>query len=242
MSTTRYGGRDWSTYYTAVSGKPPRETLVAAIEAFAREDAGNAHRVRLALDLGCGEGRDTRELLRRGWSVVAIDPHPAAAGYIQPIADASAASPASSRREGVSPGSVVYAPRLHFAAMTLEAAAASWCACKEASSGHDAVCLPMHVDLVNASFVLPFVPPGSFPSVWSWIRGVLIPGGRFSGQFFGVRDTWATIEGRSHHARGDVERMLDGLEIERLVEDEKDGADAEGNAKHWHVFHVVARR
>ncbi len=36
--------------------------------------------------------------------------------------------------------------------------------------------------------------------------------------------------------------MLEGLAIEQFEEDEKDGFDAEGNAKHWHVFHVVARK
>jgi len=31
---------------------------------------------RFAVDLGCGDGRDTVELLRRGWRVLAIDGHP----------------------------------------------------------------------------------------------------------------------------------------------------------------------
>ena len=32
---------------------------------------------RLAIDLGCGEGTDTLELLARGWSVLAVDAEPA---------------------------------------------------------------------------------------------------------------------------------------------------------------------
>jgi tellurite methyltransferase len=55
---------EWSRYYDAVDDKP-RETLLAAVERFAAP--GNA------VDLGCGTGRDTVELLRRGWNVVAID-------------------------------------------------------------------------------------------------------------------------------------------------------------------------
>jgi len=41
------------------------------------DDAGSPRRggglPRLAVDLGCGAGRDTRELLRRGWRVLAVD-------------------------------------------------------------------------------------------------------------------------------------------------------------------------
>jgi SAM-dependent methyltransferase len=40
--------------------------------------APSAYSSRLAVDLGCGEGRDTFELLRRGWRVLAIDGHPEA--------------------------------------------------------------------------------------------------------------------------------------------------------------------
>ncbi|HAX78795.1 MAG TPA: class I SAM-dependent methyltransferase [Cyanobacteria bacterium UBA11372] len=55
----------WPQYYQAVLGRPPRFTLLAALERF--ETPG------FAVDLGCGEGRDTVELLRRGWRVLAID-------------------------------------------------------------------------------------------------------------------------------------------------------------------------
>ncbi|MGQ9869558.1 hypothetical protein [Leptodesmis sp.] len=33
---------------------------------------------RVAVDLGCGDGRDTVELLRRDWQVLAIDGEPQA--------------------------------------------------------------------------------------------------------------------------------------------------------------------
>ena len=55
---------EWARYYDA-SGDDPRKTLLAAVERFAAPG--------LAVDLGCGTGRDTVELLRRGWHVVAID-------------------------------------------------------------------------------------------------------------------------------------------------------------------------
>jgi tellurite methyltransferase len=56
----------FSAYYHATAGRPPRRTLLAALERFG-EFAG------FAVDLGCGDGRDTIELLRRNWSVLAID-------------------------------------------------------------------------------------------------------------------------------------------------------------------------
>ena len=68
--------RDWPGYFAAVKGKPPRETLLAAADFLDAHPAPNG--ARFAIDLGCGEGRDTAELLRRGWSVLAIDGHPLA--------------------------------------------------------------------------------------------------------------------------------------------------------------------
>jgi tellurite methyltransferase len=56
---------DFADYYEGVKGRPPRPTLVQAAEAFAKPG--------FAVDLGCGDGRDTVELLRRGWRVLAID-------------------------------------------------------------------------------------------------------------------------------------------------------------------------
>src|SRR5690606_17548951 len=36
-----------------------------------------------AIDLGCGEGRDSAELLRRGWRVLAIDGHESAFEFLR---------------------------------------------------------------------------------------------------------------------------------------------------------------
>jgi tellurite methyltransferase len=55
---------DWVRYYDA-TGDEPRATLLDAVERFVAPG--------LAVDLGCGAGRDTIELLNRGWGVVAID-------------------------------------------------------------------------------------------------------------------------------------------------------------------------
>jgi hypothetical protein len=39
-----------------------------------------------------------------------------------------------------------------------------------------------------------------------------------------------------------VDRLLAPLTVEFLEEAEKDGTDALGDPKHWHVFHIVAHR
>jgi SAM-dependent methyltransferase len=77
---------DWPAYYAVTVGRPAWRTVAAAAEAFAADDADGATPIagrppgepRFAVDLGCGAGRDTRELLRRGWRVLAIDAEPAA--------------------------------------------------------------------------------------------------------------------------------------------------------------------
>lgn len=64
----------WSAYYEKTGRRPPRETLIRALDAFDREPG----RRRRAVDLGSGTGRDIVEMLRRGWTVLAIDAEPAA--------------------------------------------------------------------------------------------------------------------------------------------------------------------
>ena len=59
----------WTRYFDAAGGDP-RPTLLAALEHF---DSEPKRHERVAVDLGCGTGRDTFELLRRGWRVLAID-------------------------------------------------------------------------------------------------------------------------------------------------------------------------
>ena len=75
-------GQHWTDYYAATADRPPRRTLIDALARFAPSATP-----RFAVDLGCGDGRDTIELLLRGWSVLAIDAEGAAIERLQSRAD-----------------------------------------------------------------------------------------------------------------------------------------------------------
>jgi SAM-dependent methyltransferase len=61
----------WESYYAKTGTRPPRETLLFALDRFDAELKADDRR--FAIDLGCGNGRDTVELLRRGWHTLAVD-------------------------------------------------------------------------------------------------------------------------------------------------------------------------
>lgn len=62
---------DWTEYYRQLSGRSPRPLARRAVELAVAPG--------LALDLGCGDGTESRFLLDQGWGVVAVDLEPAAA-------------------------------------------------------------------------------------------------------------------------------------------------------------------
>jgi len=189
----------WTAYYDATAGRPPRRTLLAALDAFPAAP-------RFAVDLGCGEGRDTVELLRRGWRVLAIDAAPMAIGRLRARPDLPEGAPLATR-----------------------------CARFEETEWPAA-------DLVNASFALPICPPARFPALWRRIVRSLVPGGRFAGQLYGERDEWAGRPDMTILGRAAAERLLDGLAVELFEEEESDAVTPRGEPKHWHIFHIVARK
>lgn len=192
----------WASYYQAVSGTPPRDILVAALDAWEAEFPNSKDKI--GVDLACGEGRDTVEFLRRGWQVIAIDSEPMALDLLRRRDDLPATGHLETRLGSMED--------------------AAW----------------DKVDMVNASFALPFCPPDRFPELWSRIVGSLSLGGRFSGNFFGPKDAWASPD-LTIVDRDEVDRLLAPFDIEQFEEIDREGTDAKGLDKHWHLFNVVGR-
>jgi tellurite methyltransferase len=205
LSPTEPPAEGWVKYYQATEGRPPRPTLLFALDRFAAEGISGR-----AADLGCGDGRDTIELLRRAWPVIAIDGEPTAIERL--------------RGRGDLPESA----KLDLRCDMFETA--EWGT----------------VELVNSSFALPFCPPAAFPAVWQKIDTSLVAGGRFAGQLFGPRDSWAQRghDGRAvtilHNAA--ARSLFARYAVELFEEEETDAVTPRGEAKHWHIFHVVARK
>jgi len=98
-------------------------------------------------------------------------------------------------------------------------------------------------DLITAQFSLPFNGTIGFDTLWENIISSLTPGGIFTGQLFGLNDEWNVPDSKLvFHSRQQVEYLLSGMEILKLEEIDKDGKLANGYPKHWHIFHIIARR
>ena len=98
-------------------------------------------------------------------------------------------------------------------------------------------------DLVNAEFSLPFIAPGNFAPVFTRLLAAVKPRGIFTGQLFGPNDSWNTPEsGMSFYPRPDIESFLRGFELLQLDEEDHPGKTKLGEPKHWHIFHILARR
>lgn len=203
--TSDHKDRDWAGYYRKTGERPPRATLLAALDRFDAESVPQ-DAPRLAVDLGSGGGRDVVELLRRGWRVLAIDAEQAAIDHMRGRAD--------------------IAPDAPLETQVARFEDAEWPA----------------ADLVNSSFALPLCAPEQFDAVWARIVGSLKPGGRFAGQLYGPRDSWFGRKELVFVDRDRLDELLAGLDVEMLDEEEDDSTTPRGETKHWHIFHIVARK
>jgi hypothetical protein len=93
----------------------------------------------------------------------------------------------------------------------------------------------------TAGYSLPFLGADAFDRFWNAVRDRLRPGGILVVNFFGPRDSWAGREGMRFIDVDAVRRLVNGLELLALEEEDQDGSSFLG-PKHWHVFDVIARR
>ena len=190
--------RDWKAYYDAVANRPPRKTILTALEAF--EQPGKA------IDLGCGDGRDTIAILRQHWQVLAIDKKPDAINRLLSRPD-------------------INSQQLSTQIVSFEQ-----------------LQLTQQVELINASFCLPFCDPIAFPNLWNQIYNSLVPGGRFSGHLFGDRDSWSDNQLINTFTLQQLETLLKPYTIELLEEEEHPGKTPLGEERDWHIFHIVVQK
>jgi len=76
----------WARYYAVTVDRPAWTTVRKAIELFAAEGRPSDANPGFAVDLGCGGGRDSRELLRAGWRVLSMDREPEAIRVLETAA------------------------------------------------------------------------------------------------------------------------------------------------------------
>jgi tellurite methyltransferase len=99
-----------------------------------------------------------------------------------------------------------------------------------------------HYDIACAMFALPFVAPAQFHSVFERMKGSLKKNGIFCGHLLGDRDGWNTNSTMTFHTRVQAERVFRDMEIISFKEEENDIPAATGEPKHWHIFHIIARK
>lgn len=188
--------RDWNAYYNAVANRPPRKTILTALAAFQKSGR--------AVDLGCGDGRDTVEILRQNWTVLAID------------------------KEADAINRLLSRPKINTQQLATQIVS------------FEQLQLSQQVELINASFCLPFCHPDSFPTLWNQIYNSLVPGGRFCGHLFGDRDSWSDNQLINTFSLQQVQTLLKPYIVELLEEEEHPGKTPLGEDRDWHLFHIVA--
>ncbi|MGF1479945.1 MAG: class I SAM-dependent methyltransferase [Cyanophyceae cyanobacterium] len=201
-----FSQKRWNAYYNTVANRPPRKTILTALAAF--EKPG------VAIDLGCGNGRDTVEILRQNWSVLAIDREPEA---IRRLRDRVIAQ-------------LLARPLPNTDQLSTQIAS------------FEELKLPQPVDLINASFSLPFCASAAFSRVWQQIFEALRSGGRFCGHLFGDRDSWCDRQLINCFTRQQVENLLKPYTLELFEEEEHPGQTPLGEERYWHIFHIVAQK
>lgn len=191
--------KDWDAYYKQMS-LSPRKHVLRALKYFEQHPPRN----KVAIDLGCGNGRDTLALLEQGWEVLAIDKAPKAVELLWDNIPED------------------YQRNLKIEGKSFEEA--NW----------------RKTHLVNACASLPFCELEHFEKVWYQVEQAIEVDGIFTGNFFGVNDSW---RGRVVClSKVQVELMFADFEMIEFEEKEFDKTSARGPMKHWHTFDILAKK
>jgi len=98
-------------------------------------------------------------------------------------------------------------------------------------------------DLINAQYALPFIDSEKFDVLMKKVFASLKSGGVFTGQLFGIKDTWNKGDsGKTFHTAQEARKVFKGMKIIKFEEREFDKVTALGQLKHWHVFDIIAEK
>ncbi len=220
-ASASFGSRAADEFLAASGAWPPRAWLVDVVDRLERvlalTDSSDAPLPRHAVDLGCGAGNETLELLRRGWCVHAIDAH-------APCLE-------STRRRAEEAGVA--------AGLTLEHAAFEHLRLppRTYTLAHAGFSLPFcRADAFGGlwrQITAATLPRGFFA------------GQLFGGHEPLILQ--ADPGSVTSHSAGSIGRLLGNTDdmswrAERVEEVDRPGRGVRGEPKHWHVFHVVLER
>jgi SAM-dependent methyltransferase len=202
---------DWTAFFDAVRNLPPRETLLMALKSFDAEAPADSPRQ--AVDLGCGEGRDTAALLHSGWRVMAVDAH--AEGL--------------RRTAARTPWPQLW--RLTTVRATFEDVRIDPSSCDLVNASFAIPhCDPADFPALWAKLAAAIRPGGRFAGQLFGVND------SFARNSDGITRTYHT------RSQVEDLLQSGGLIPEHLDEVERPGKTALGEDKYWHVFHIVARK
>lgn len=203
----------WGTYFEKTASREQRLFYRHAMSVI-ENAAGVSAQARVAIELGCGAGVESADLVRRGWHVLAVDGDPAALDFTRTR--------------------VLGAER----AASIEFLESSF---EDLDKATDR--LP-RAALVCSFMSLPFCAAERFESAWTAMSDAVAPRGFLVLSLFGPDDDWAksgkvwpvTLDSVRH-------RLLeDGYDVLHLTEARREGPSADGALKQWHVIEVIGRK
>ena len=200
---------DWSDYFERTKMGEPRATTLKAIELFTQHPTEDH---RFALDLGCGVGRDTFELLSKGWKVLAIDKEQKALDWInaQQIPNRELLQTRQMGFEDLDLGGLQ--PDLINASFTLP------------------FCQPEHFEEMWKMIAE------------SLNKGSRFAGHFFGDNDEWASTPREIEGKTLHHSYQEVRDLFRGFKFNYFLEEDFDGTIASGEPKHWHLFHIVATK